>query len=114
MNECQKAHIAQPKLYKLTWTVIQANSQVHFDEDETYARTTLAHTTQTLIVEAVDRLPLGRHGAFMQSVDMPNHGMVLSTWIDMLDKPRTLEDPHRKDRLVIIHDIVPYKKRAHA
>jgi hypothetical protein len=119
MNECQKAHIAQPKLYKLTWTVVDANAQVHCEEDDTHAEVQLSHKTQTLIVEAVDHLPPVRHNGIMvhgtmrmESVDMPNHGMVLSSWMG-LDTPHTIEDYRKRDRLVIIHNIVPYKKRAH-
>ena len=78
MNECQKAHKSQPKLYKLTWTVVNANAQVHCEEDDTHAEVQLSHKTQTLIVEAVDeqRPPLNRYGGPMQVFEMPDYGFV--------------------------------------
>ena len=109
MNECQKAHTSQPKLYKLTWTVVNANAQVHFEEDDTCAVVQLSHKTQTLIVEAVDERPLDRFGHHMNTVDMPDHGLMYTGWIDM-ELPSVIG---QDDKMIIIHSIVsydPYKR----
>ena len=58
MDQCQKAYEAT-KLYKLTWTVVDSHAHVVEVEDEpNHAEVKLSHKTQTLIVEAVDELPV--------------------------------------------------------
>ena len=105
MTECQKAHESQPKLYKLTWTVVNANAQVHYEEDDTHAEVRLSHKTQTLIVEAVDGLPLNRYGNPMPTFEMPDYGFVSTTWIDLV-MPCALHPG--EDKMILIHSIVPY------
>ena len=34
MAECQKAYEAAPKLYKLTWTVVDSHAHIEYCEDE--------------------------------------------------------------------------------
>ena len=116
MEECQKAYNSQPKLYKLTWTMVNSSSHIVRPEDEPdFAEVNLSHKTQTLIVEAVDDLPDGEYGGKLPSMEMPNRGMALAGWVKK-STPFVLmdDDPYAsKDHMVIIHSIVPYKpKRA--
>ena len=117
MEECQKAYNSQPKLYKLTWTMVDSSAHIVEVQDEPdFAEVKLTHKTQTLIVEAVDGLPDGEYGAKIQSMEMPNRGMVLASWTDM-SMPIVLmnDDPYaRKDRMIIVHSIVPYKPHKRA
>ena len=103
MEECQKVYNVMSNLYKLHWTVVKTHAQVHMDEDEPpFAQVELSHTTQTLIVEAVDnnyynKSPLcARH--------MPHHGMVLESWLKW-SYPSVM---HENNNMYIIHSIVPY------
>ena len=114
MEECQKAYNSQPKLYKLTWTMVNSSSHIVEVQDEPdFAEVNLSYKTQTLIVEAVDGLPDGEYGGKMQSMEMPNRGMVLASWTDK-SMPIVLmnDDPYaRKDRMIIVHSIVPYRPK---
>ena len=117
MKECQKAHNSQPKLYELTWTVVNGNAQVHSEEDGDIAVVQLSHKTQTLIVEAVDERPhhVGPHQHIpMSTLEMPDHGLIFSSWIG-LRTPWVIDDPTETYK-TIIHSIVPYDpyKRARA
>ena len=118
MEECQKAYNSQPKLYKLTWTMVNSSAHIVEVQDEPdFAEVNLSYKTQTLIVEAVDGLhvPDGEYGGKLRSMEMPNRGMVLASWVN-LSTPFVLmnDEPYAsKDHMVIIHSIVPYKpKRA--
>ena len=115
MNECQKAYDTQPQLYKLSWTTVDSHAHVvHCEEDEEdFAEVKLSHKTQTLIVEAVDGL-VDRHpkyGGKPSSVEMPHHGTVLKSWVDMA-LPTVIM--YGEDSMAIIHSIVPYKPRKRA
>ena len=123
LEACKAKAEAEPKLYKLTWTMVSSHAHVVEVEDEPdFALVELSHKTQTLIVEAVDELvdhPNG-HGGKLQALKMPNHGMFLKSWLQM-SKPKVLMDELvygrsncRKDYMVIIHSIEPYTlKRSH-
>jgi len=77
----------------------------------------LSHTTQTLIVEAADKLP-DKYDNFgyvdgvprkMCARHMPNHGMMLKSWVK-------IKTPHimysgSEDSMRIIHSIVPNESR---
>ena len=72
----------------------------------------MSERTQTLIVEAVNNLPdHPDHGPphKMRSPDMPNHGMMLKSWLKS-SKPFVLW--RGEDCMTIIHSIEPYHKRA--
>jgi hypothetical protein len=57
MQKCQDAYGAPPKLYKVTWTMVDSHAHVVQVEDEPdFARVELSHKTQTLIVETFDGL----------------------------------------------------------
>jgi hypothetical protein len=104
MEECQKVYDIMSNLYKLNWTVVNKHAQVHMDENEgPFAQVELSHTTQTLIVEAVDHLPDYSRGGKIQARDMPNHGMVLKYWLE-----KTTPFVMHGNNMVIIHSIVPY------
>ena len=113
MEECQKAYNELPELYKLTWTVVDSHAHIeHIEDEEDIANVKLSHVTQTLIVEAVSGLPDHMDHApphKMRSPDMPNHGMMLKSWLN-LSTPRVLM--RGEDGMIIIHSIVPYHKRA--
>ena len=110
MQTCQDAYSAQPKLYQLTWTMVDSHAHVVEVEDEPdFARVKLSHKTQTLIVEAVDtNHPNG--DTYFRSMEMPHYGMVIKSWVEM-SKPKVImnDDPYdSKDHMVIIHSIKPY------
>ena len=113
MQKCQEAYDTQPKLYKLTWTMVDSHAHIVVVEDEPdFARVELSHKTQTLIVEAVDGLPANPngHGGKLSSMEMPHYGMVLKSWVEM-SKPKVImnDGPYdSKDHMVIIHSIEPY------
>jgi hypothetical protein len=113
MQKCQEAYDTQPKLYKLTWTMVDSHAHIVVVEDEPdFARVELSHKTQTLIVEAVDGLPNhpNGHGGKLSTMEMPHYGMVVKSWLQML-KPTVMMDNStfgRKDYMVIIHSIEPY------
>ena len=112
MQTCQDAYSAQPKLYQLTWTMVDSHAHVVEVEDEPgFARVKLSHKTQTLIVEAVDERPDHHNGdTHFRSMEMPHYGMVLKSWVEM-SKPKVImnDDPYdSKDHMVIIHSIKPY------
>ena len=113
MEECQKVYDAQSKMYKLTWTVVDSHAHIeHIEDEEDIANVKLSHVTQTLIVEAVNNLPdHPDHGPphKMRSPDMPNHGMMLKSWLDF-STPRVLMNG--ADGMIIIHSIEPHHKRA--
>ena len=50
MEACQKAYDSQPKLYKLTWTMVESHAHVvEVQHEPDFARVQLAHKTQTFI-----------------------------------------------------------------
>ena len=101
MEECQKVYNVMSNLYKLNWTVVKTHAQVHMDEDEPpCAQVELSHTTQTLIVEAVER-DVNCRGPCARN--MPNHGMMLKSWLGI-----TTPFVTGGNNMVIIHSIVPY------
>ena len=101
MEECQKVYNVMSNLYKLNWTVVKTHAQVHMDEDEPpFAQVELSHTTQTLIVEAVERGVIGQGPC---AREMPNHGMMLKSWLGI-----TTPFVTGGNNMVIIHSIVPY------
>ena len=109
MEECQKAYNESPALYKLTWTVVNSHAHIeHFDDDEDIARVKLSHTTQTLIVEAVDSLYGVPSNIYAQ--DMPNYGMMLKGWLEQ-PMPFVMYGVNFQDSVRIIHSIVPYEPR---
>ena len=112
MEECQKAYNELPELYKLTWTVVDSHAHVdHVEDEEDIAHVKLSHTTQTLIVEAVEELPdHPTHGVphKMCAQDMPNYGMIHKSWLES-PMPRVMY--MGEDSVRIIHSIVPYEPR---
>ena len=81
---------------------------VEVEHKPDFACVELSHKTQTLIVEAVDKLvdhPDG-HGGKLSTIEMPHHGMVYTLWLKT-SKP-TVISLSRKDNMVIIHSIEPY------
>jgi hypothetical protein len=115
-DSCQALYKIHKSLYKLTWTIVDSHAHVVQDEDEpAFAEVKLSHKTQTLIVEAVEDLPDRPDGCGgkMTSIDMPNHGMMLKSWVE-LSKPMFLKHNDifiygREDYMVIIHSIEPYQ-----
>ena len=104
MEECQKVYNVMSNLYKLNWTVVNSHAQVHMDSDGCdFAQVELSHTTQTLIVEAVDYNYYNKSGLCARH--MPNHGMVLESWLKE-SYPFVIHGTD--DTMVIIHSIVPY------
>ena len=102
MEECQKVYNVMSNLYKLHWTVVNSHAQVHMDMDEDpFAQVELSHTTQTLIVEAVER-GVNDHGPCAR--DMPNHGTMMKNWLEFTT-PYVM---HGNNNMIIIHSIVPY------
>ena len=109
MEACQKAYNSQPKLYKLTWTMVESHAHVvEVQHEPDFARVQLAHKTQTFIVEAVNERPDAPYGAKMNAHEMPNHGLVLKSWIER-PMPCVYMGNMREDILVVIHSIVPYE-----
>lgn len=109
MEECQRAHEAQPAMYRLMWTVVDSHAHIE-NYAENLACVKLSHQTQTLIVEAVDRWPDGHSRC---TFAMPHEGMVSNSW---LRYPLPYVLMRGQDSMVIIHSLVPYeprKKRAH-
>ena len=117
MSECQKAYHFLPKLYKLTWTIVDSHAHIEEAEDEPdFPHVELTYKTQTLIVEAVDHQPDTEFGGKMKTMKMPHHGMVFKPWVN-LSMPQVLMDdkPYgSKDYMHIIHSIVPYEPRKRA
>ena len=123
MKECQKAYDSQPKLYKLTWTMVDSHAHVVQVENEPdFARVKLSHKTQTLIVEKVDKRPdhPNGHGGKISTIEMPNHGMVIDGWINHFTKQPLIplvmmpceSTPYgATDCMVIVNSIVPYEPR---
>ena len=112
LDACKEEADATKQLYKLTWTIVQADSFAYFNEDEpNHAEVALWHETHTLTVKAVD-LPQNQ-----DIMNLPNHGMVFKGWLKHFTKQpcfpliiRTSDD--RFDcsaRMVIVHSIVPYE-----
>ena len=118
LDACKEEAEASPKLYKLTWTMVDSHAHIVEAEDEPdFARVTLSHKTQTLIVEAVDAV---RSCGFTSS-EMPNHGMVSAGWVKRFTEQPVpplvlLPSDHMvyggSDRMVIVHSIEPFCKRA--
>ena len=103
MEECQKVYNVMSNLYKLNWTVVKTHAQVHMDEEEPpCAQVELSHTTQTLIVEAVDNNYYNKSPLCAR--DLPNHGIVLESWLKWA-YPSVM---HENNNMYIIHSIVPY------
>ena len=74
----------------------------HIEDEEDIANVKLSHVTQTLIVEAVNNLPdHPDHGPphKMSSLDMPDHGMMLKSWLTSYSMPHVLMR-HRDDDCV--------------
>ena len=107
LEACRDEAQARPQLYKLTWTTVDSHAHVeHCEDEEDFADVTLKAATQTLIVEAVDKLP-----SRMTACVLPHHGMMLKSWLK-LQMPQVCT--MGEDSLRIIHSIVPYEscKRA--
>ena len=103
MEKCQKVYNVMSNLHELNWTVVKTHAQVHMDEDEPpFAQVELSHTTQTLIVEAVDYDYY--NNSPLCARDLPNHGMVLESWLKW-SYPSVM---HENNNMYIIHSIVPY------
>ena len=84
----------------------------HIEDEDDIANVKLSHATQTLIVEAASHLPdPPDHGPphKMRPLDMPNHGMMLKSWLKD-SMPFVLW--RGEDCITIIHSIEPYHKRA--
>ena len=110
MEECQEAYNSQPKLYKLTWTMVDSSAHIVEGQDRSdFAEVELTHKTQTLIVEAVDHLPAGEY----DSLKMVNRGMVLASWVNK-SMPIVLMPYARKDRMFVVQSIVPHKPHKRA
>ena len=115
-----------PKLYKLTWTMVDSHTHVVDPEDEpAFARVQLSHKTQTLLVKAVGHLPdhPNGHGGKIRAMDLPNHGMVFRGWVDHFTKqpsiPKVLMPSDdmaygRTDCMVIVSSIEPYEPHKRA
>ena len=103
MEECQKVYNVMSNLYKLHWTVVNSHAHAHMDDNEgPFAQVELSHTTQTLIVEAVDNNYYNKSPLCAR--DLPNHGMVLESWLKW-SYPSVM---HENNNMYIIHSIVPY------
>ena len=111
------------KLYKLTWTMVDSYTHLVEDEDEpNHVEVKLSHKTQTLIVEAVDKKPVVHNGLPMLTMQVPNHGKVFTGWVKQLTMQPTIplvilptsdgDSGLSDDRMVIVHSIVPFHKRA--
>ena len=114
MEECQKAYNELPELYKLTWTVVDSHAHIeHVEYDVDIARIKLSHTTQTLIVEAIDKLPDRPvfNGGKMWAQDMPNYGMMLKRWLTIRTPRVMMSETMGPGSMCIIHSIVPYESR---
>ena len=104
MEECQKVYNVMSNLYKLHWTVVNSHAHAHMDDNEgPCAQVELSHTTQTLIVEAVDYNYYNKSALCARH--MPNHGMVLESWLNE-SFPFVIHGAD--DNMIIIHSIVPY------
>ena len=90
---------------------------VYVEPDEDFARVKLSHKTQTLIVEAVEGYvdhPEHRAPYEMASMDMPHHGLMRKSWLN-LPMPQVLtRNGENSNSLTIIHSIVPYEPRKRA
>ena len=115
MKNTQGLYDIHANLYKLTWTTVDAHAHVeHVEDEEDFAHVNLVPKTQTLIVEAVEHPPnYPGSQCKMDSIDMPHHGMVLASWLE-LSRPNVVKNPRSPSELVVIHSIEPYepKKRA--
>ena len=110
MDNAQRLYDIHKRLYKLTWTVVFSHAHIMAQlEHEDSVHVSLLEDTQTLIVEAVDRVPAG-----MRAIQMPHHqGEMLDSWTE-LSLPHVIRE-HRllqKDSLCVIHSIVPYEPDA--
>ncbi len=106
MDECKNG---KPELYKLTWTVVKSHAHVvECEYEPDFARVALSYQTQTLIVEAVDNRPDDGNGGKVSTMQMPNRGMVIDTWVN-LPMPFVLTPQYRKDHMTIIHSIEPFE-----
>ena len=114
LDACKEEADATNKMYKLTWTTVESHAHVeHVQHDNDIAHVELVPKTQTLIVEAVDRRPdHPEHGppCKMESVDMPHHGFVLASWME-LSMPSVIPRNCPCSDLVIVHSIVPYEPK---
>lgn len=104
-------------LYRLTWTIVNSHAHVVSREDEEdFACTSLVPKTQTLLVEAVDKLPIDTDGSGdrVPSHALPHKGMMLKSWVDKAT-PFVLKEYrpfYADDWVAIVHTIQPYESRA--
>ena len=119
-----------PKLYKLTWTMVDSHAHVVEVEDgPSFANVKLSHKTQTFIVEQVDRDELNdrddpiAHGFEIDAMELPSHGMVWKGWVDHFTKqpsipmvlmPDTVMSTRYSEHMVIVNSIEPYEPRKRA
>ena len=116
MAECQKAYEAAPKLYKLTWTVVDSHAHIEYCEDEDdleadFAAVKLSHQTQTLIVEAVNLSDVPSSQRCLTV--LPLHGKMFKSWLK-LAMPYGKSKDGCPGSMCIIHSIVPYEPRKRA
>lgn len=112
LDACMTQAEAKPQLYKLTWTIVRSHAHiVQWADEPDFPRVDLAHQTQTIIVEAIDRLPDNMYGGKMKASQLPNQGLVLKAWLTHPTPLVTsLCDCYGvNDHLAIIHSIVPYE-----
>lgn len=106
MAECQKAYEAAPKLYKLTWTVVDSHAHIEYCEDAAdFAAVKLSHQTQTLIVEAVNLSDVPSSQRCLTV--LPHHGKMFKSWLK-LPMPYGKSKDEDPGSMCIIHSIVPY------
>ncbi|GMI47832.1 hypothetical protein TrCOL_g12334 [Triparma columacea] len=113
MEGCQKAYNSQPKLYQLTWTMVDSSAHIVEPQDEpNFAEVKLTHKTQTLTVEAVDYIPRAEYGRGT-SMEMPHSGIIFEGWLKKSTPFVEMDsDPFaNRDHMVIIHSIVPFKSK---
>ena len=123
LDACKEEADNTEQLYTLTWTMVDSHAHVVEVQDEPdFARVTLSHKTQTLIVEAVDELPENPdgHGGKTSTMELPSHGMVYTGWVNHFTKQPSMPlvmkysdtNPYgRTDYLVIVNSIVPYEAK---
>ena len=97
MEECQKAYNSQPKLYKITYTLV--HTIAYHSNDGPEAK--MVSDTMTVLAQSVAKVTPAKRSVGMFLTE----AKFISSWLK-LDLPDTLH--HTDEQIVILHSITPF------
>ena len=109
----------QPKLYHLTWTIVDLHRSStteltsDFEAKLSIPEVKLSTRTETLIVEAVNYLvrdPV--HARMLSTIEMARKGVINDIWLATTHPPHVLHPSRGDSEVYIIHSIVPFQPRS--